>query len=90
MEEFRIGFYGLLVVNIVLGFLFGAFPLLAGIRTGNQKRGILAFVLSIVGGALLGIIISFPLAMIFLWLMLRDRATEPVVSANPAPESNAL
>lgn len=87
MEDFRIGLYGLLALNVVLGFLFGLFPLVAGILRGNQKRGFLGFVLALVGGALLGILLSFPLAMIFFWLLVRDQTAEPVVSAAQTPES---
>ena len=87
MEDFKIGFYGLIAVNVVLGILFGMFPLVVGILRGNQKRGFLGFVLSIGGGALLGILLSFPLAMIFVWLLVRDRVEEPVVTTDQAPES---
>jgi hypothetical protein len=87
MEDFKIGFYGLIAVNVVLGFLFGCFPLVAGILRGNQKRGFLGFVLALAGGAILGILLSFPLAMIFFWLLVRDRVEEPLVSADQAPES---
>jgi len=83
MEELRIGFYGLLVINIVLGVLFGAFPLVAGLRTGNRKHGFLGFILAIAGGAVLGCFLSFPIAMIFLWLTLRNPATDTVESAPP-------
>jgi hypothetical protein len=82
MDDLRIGFYGLLIANIALGFLFGAFPLVAGIRTGNRKHGFLGFVLSVGGGALLGVLLSFPLAMIFLWQTLRDQATDPIATAS--------
>ena len=84
MEDLRIGFYGLLIANVVLGFLFGTFPLLAGIRSGNRKYGFLGFVLSIAGGSILGILLSYPLAMIFLWLILRGPAPDTVNSAHPA------
>ena len=83
MEDFKIGMYGLLAVNIVLAFLFATFPLVAGILRGNQKRGFMGFLLALVGGALLGILLSFPLAMIFFWLIVR----EPAVTAEQAPES---
>ena len=87
MEDFKIGMYGLLAINVVLAFLFATFPLVAGILRGNQKRGFLGFVLALVGGALLGILLSFPLAMIFFWLIVRDEGHEPVVSTDQAPES---
>ncbi|MEP7149534.1 MAG: hypothetical protein ABI857_11700 [Acidobacteriota bacterium] len=88
MEELRIGLYGLVAVNIALGFFFGTFPLLAGILRGNRKYAFLGFVLSIVGGGLLGILLSYPLSMIFLWLILRDPANATV--ANGPAESGEV
>jgi len=87
MEDFRIGMYGLLAVNIVLAFLFATFPLVAGILRGNQRRGFLGFILALIGGALLGILLSFPLAMIFFWLIVRDQPTEVVAVSDQASES---
>jgi hypothetical protein len=87
MEDFRIGMYGLLAVNIVLAFLFATFPLVAGILRGNQKRGFLGFILALVGGAILGILLSFPLAMIFFWLIVRDPVSEQAVSGDRPSES---
>jgi len=87
MEDFRIGMYGLLAVNIVLAFLFATFPLVAGILRGNQRRGFLGFILALIGGALLGILLSFPLAMIFFWLIVRDQPTESVAVSDQASES---
>lgn len=71
MEELRIGFLGLVIGNIVLGFLFGTFPLVAGLMGGNRKYGLLGFLVTIAGGALLGLFLSYPLGMLFLWLTLR-------------------
>ena len=87
MQDFKIGVYGLLAVNIVLAFLFATFPLVAGILRGNQRRGFIGFALSLVGGAILGILLSFPLAMIYFWLIVRDQTTEAVVSSDQTSES---
>jgi hypothetical protein len=89
MEDFKIGMYGLLAINVVLAFLFATFPLVAGILRGNQKRGFLGFVLALLGGALLGILLSFPLAMIFFWLIVRDPVSETVASVDQTPETTA-
>ncbi len=90
MEELRIGFYGLLVFNIAFGFLFGTFPLIAGIRVGDRKRGFLGFVLSIAGGALLGFFLSYPLAMLYCWMILRAPATDTMTSSDAAPADNTV
>lgn len=87
MEDFKIGMYGLIALNVVLGFLFGTFPLVAGIARGNQKRGFLGFILSLVGGSILGLLLSFPLAIIFTWLIVRDQPAVSSASSDQAPES---
>ena len=76
MEELRIGLWGLLIANIVFGFLFGTFPLVAGLLSGNKKYAFLGFVISVAGGAILGVFLSYPLAMIFLWLILKKPAEQ--------------
>ncbi len=60
------------VINVILGFLFGAFPLIAGLLLKNRKYGIWGFIGSIIGGAFLGLFLSFPIALIFTWLILRN------------------
>lgn len=71
--------------NIVFGVLFGSFPLIFGFIAGNRKYAFLGFVCSIIGGAILGIVLSYPLALIFLWLILRRKsASLPVESQDSA------
>ena len=77
MEEIRIGLFGLLVANAVLGFLFGTFPLVAGLFSGNRRYGFLGFVVTVAGGAVLGVFLSYPLAMLFLWLIVRNKTVQP-------------
>ncbi len=75
MDEFRIGYREALiylsVANAVLGVLFGCFPLFTGLKLRNARYGIIGFVGSVLGGALAGIFLSFPVAFIFVWLILR-------------------
>jgi uncharacterized membrane protein len=61
----------IILANIILGILFGTFPLLAGIMLNNRKFGIYGFISAIIGGALLGIFLSFPIACVFTWLILK-------------------
>jgi len=65
----------LVVANTIVGLLFGLFPLFAGLRLNNRRYGIIGFLGSIIGGALLGFFLSFPVAMIFNWLILRRAQT---------------
>jgi hypothetical protein len=59
------------IVNTLLGVLFGLFPLIVGFKNANRKYAIIGFIASVVGGFLLSIILSFPLALIFTILSLR-------------------
>ncbi len=60
-----------MLINIVLGFLFGTFPLLSGIILNNRKLGVYGFISSIIGGAVLGVFLSFPIAAVFTRLILK-------------------
>lgn len=90
MEEIRIGFLGLFIVNTVLGFLFGTFPLVAGLLSGNRKYAFLGFVVALAGGALLGVFLSFPLSMLFLWLILRNRSVQAADDHGSNAEASAV
>jgi hypothetical protein len=92
MEDLQISYqdaiYYLIIWNIIAGIFFGSFPLLAGIRLRNRKYGVFGLVGSIVGGALAGIILSFPIAIIFTWLILRSIAV-PAGAVDEANESTS-
>jgi hypothetical protein len=62
----------IILINIILGFLFGIFPLLSGIKMNNRKYGVFGFVGAIIGGAILGVFLSFPIAAVFTWLILKN------------------
>jgi NhaP-type Na+/H+ or K+/H+ antiporter len=54
----------------------------------NRKYGVYGFIGSIVGGAILGIFLSYPIAAILTWLILRksfakDSIDDAVVNENP-------
>ena len=79
MEEITLTYkdvaFFLIGINILLGILFGLFPLFIGKKFGNGKFGTIGFFASLVGGGLLGIIASFPAAFIFTWYILRSPQT---------------
>ena len=64
-------FWGV-IINAGIGFILGLIPLVLGIIKRNFKYGILGHVSSTVGGALLGIFLSIPVAAIFTWLILKN------------------
>ena len=83
MEPVRITYDELLpylvAANVAIGFLFGTFPLIAGLMMKNRKYAMFGFIGSIVGGGLLGVFLSYPVAAIFVWLILRK---SPVQAGN--------
>jgi hypothetical protein len=75
----------IILINIILGLLFGIFPLLAGLKTNNRKYGIYGFIGAIIGGAILGVFLSFPIAAVFTWLTLKKPIasnTDDVLAVN--------
>lgn len=87
MQDLRLTYEQVLVYlaiwNAVLGILFGVFPLLVGLRLKNRKYGVFGFAGSFIGGAIAGVVIAFPVAVIFTWLMLRNPTP---ATADAAPE----
>ena len=57
--------------NIGLGILFGAIPLILGFIRKERSYAVFGFLGSVIGGAILGIFLSIPVAAIFTWLILR-------------------
>ena len=80
----------LIVANTIVGLLFGLFPLFAGIKLNNRKYGIIGLVGSTLGGALLGFFLSFPVAMIFNWLILRGATAglQESTTENPVDQAS--
>jgi hypothetical protein len=62
--------------NMGLGILFGLVPLIFGFIRKERSYAVFGFLGSIIGGALLGIFLSIPVAAIFTWLILRKSNTK--------------
>jgi hypothetical protein len=75
MQDLRLTYNDLIIylgiANTILGFLFGLFPLIVGLKTGNRKYGVIGLIASIIGGFLLSVVLAFPVALIFTLLALR-------------------
>jgi hypothetical protein len=78
--------YGVLI-NTAVGLILGLVPLISGIAKRKLKLGVLGFVLSAIGGALLGVVLAIPASAIFTWLIFRDPkvADAAVVLNDDAP-----
>lgn len=60
-----------LMYAAAVGLIVGLVPLIIGLVKRNIKYGLMGFVGSIIGGALLGLILAIPVAAIFTWLIVR-------------------
>ncbi len=69
--QIRLDFYGIAMIGAALGFLLGLIPLILGLIKKERKYAMFGFLGSLIGGALLGIFLSIPIASIFTWLILR-------------------
>jgi len=60
-----------ILANTAMGFLIGLVPLAAGFIRHQRKYGFYGLIACVVGGAILGIFLSLPLAAVFTWLVLK-------------------
>jgi hypothetical protein len=74
------------IANTILGLLFGLFPLVVGLKTGNRKYAFVGLIGSIIGGFILSVILAVPIAMVFTILALRPVAvpSQPADTVQPA------
>ncbi|HYJ90231.1 MAG TPA: hypothetical protein VEV84_02900 [Pyrinomonadaceae bacterium] len=79
MQDLRLTYNDLFIylgiANTVLGFLFGLFPLIVGLKTGNRKFGVIGLIASLIGGFLLSIVLAVPVAIVFTLLALRPASS---------------
>ena len=74
------------LINAGIGLALGLIPLILGFVKGNVKYGVYGLLASTVGGAILGILLSTPAAIVFSWLIVRG-AMKPaeVIVVNQEP-----
>jgi len=61
--------YGMLLTGGI-GFAIGLVPLILGIVKKKIRLGVFGLLASTIGGALLGLLLSVPAVVIFVWLIL--------------------
>jgi len=85
--QIQLDFYRITMIGIALGFLLGLIPLVLGLIKKERKYAMFGFLGSLIGGAVLGIFLSIPVASIFTWLILRKPKNEPteVVEVDETP-----
>ncbi len=59
------------LLNVGFGILFGLIPLILGFIKKERSYAVFGFLGSIIGGLILGLFLSIPVAAIFTWLILR-------------------
>ena len=75
------------IANTILGMLLGSFPLITGIFLKNRKLGIYGFIISVIGGAILGVLLSYPIAAVFTWLILKKSSAEVLPNSSVMNET---
>lgn len=91
MEEVRLTEYQAFLYILIpagIGFLLGLVPLIAGFIKRKVRLGVFGLIVSTLGGALLGVILSIPAMAVFTWLIVRDGFVAADV-ASDAPHVNA-
>ncbi|MCY7375045.1 MAG: hypothetical protein LH472_03640 [Pyrinomonadaceae bacterium] len=74
------------VAHAIIGFLLGLIPLILGFIKKERSYAVFGFLGSIIGGAILGLLLSLPIAVIFIWLILRKpEQSAEVGGANEVP-----
>ncbi len=86
LKSYQAGF----LFGIILGVILGLIPLILGLIKKKRKYAMFGFLGSIIGSAILGLLLSIPIAGIFTWLILK-KDEEPVdvkaVNENPSDVS---
>ncbi len=85
--QIEFDFYKITLIGLALGLTLGLIPPVLGFIKKKRKYAMFGFLGSLIGGALLGIFLSIPVAAIFTWLILRKSNNEPaeVVVVNETP-----
>jgi len=79
-----------ILANTAMGFLIGLVPLAAGFIKAQRKYAFFGLIACVLGGAILGIFLSVPLAAVFTWLVFRASNSKPDnVSAGSEDDSPA-
>ncbi len=91
IEQFRQfyqqNFYYIIAIQIVLGALLGAIPLILGIRNERRNLGLIGFVVTVVL-ATVSPIVALIVAIVFTFVV-RRRDSKPVGAEDPVRDSSA-
>ena len=71
-----------MLIGAGVGAVVGLVPLIAGVIKGKLKLGLLGLLASAVGGSVMSLILSVPIALIFTWLAVRKPAASPQIAVD--------
>ena len=74
------------VISIALSVLVALVPLFFGLGRQQRQLAIVGFVLTILGGVLLGLLLAIPVAAVFLYLIYRKSTRTAEVESAPETE----
>ncbi len=63
------------LINSFIGLLLGLIPLITGITKKQKSLGVYGFIGSIIGGAILGILLSIPIVSVVTYMILKRSKT---------------
>lgn len=75
--------------NAGFGLVLGLVPLIAGLKKGQSRLGVYGFLTCLVGGAILGLIISMPAMIFFTWTIFRKAAGPAPIKVDQAANGEA-
>lgn len=66
------------ISGAIMGAICGLIPLLLGRKKGHNNIGTIGFISCIVSGAILGILLALPVAIVFMIVILVKKTPEPI------------
>ncbi len=77
--------FALIIGAIIVGVVCGLAPLITGFIKKRVGLGVIGFVVSMVGGVLLGILLALPVAVIFTLIIMLKKTASNTFTAPPSP-----
>lgn len=77
------GVWIFVAINVALGLVLGLVPFSLGFIKGRRKIGMIGLAVCVIGGAILGVLVSLPACILFTWLTFR----QPAPAGSPDIES---
>ena len=86
--EIRLSYYDLILINAAIGFIFGLIPLIISFFKKKIKLGIFGILSSTFSGAVLGLFLSVPVTILFVWLIVKKKTVSENGTNSPENPEN--